>query len=306
MAAVALALSCVGYALPKRLSTGEKDLQESAVLRLWHIDGFEGGKGSRASFLKRVATEYRKKRSGAFVLVSSYTKEGAKEAFSRGEYPDMLSFSVGTCPPIERCIPLSFFSFFGANYGGSQLALPWCKGGYALYAKVGCTSTPTAENTVVSVGGNNLPIVAACFEGLSGAKEQPSITAYTEFLAGKYDWLLGTQRDFHRFSSRGVETTMRALTAYSDLYQYIAVLNGERSAHCEEFLRLLFSDAWQDKLSSVGMASALKSVGALGGLESVRARFTLGAFTDTNLFAKICAAAREGNEEVLRKFLKSR
>ncbi|MBQ8407086.1 MAG: hypothetical protein IJY38_04120, partial [Clostridia bacterium] len=38
-------------------------------LRLWNVDTFEGGKGSRSGFLKRVAGAYTKK-TGVSVLVS--------------------------------------------------------------------------------------------------------------------------------------------------------------------------------------------------------------------------------------------
>lgn len=66
-----------------------------AVLSLWHTDTFEGGKGSRAAFLKRVAAEYGKKNRGVAVLVSSYSAEGLQAAFLKGETPDLLSFGIG-------------------------------------------------------------------------------------------------------------------------------------------------------------------------------------------------------------------
>ena len=304
--AFSLIVSCAFYAFPSRFEKG-REKEPTGAIRLWHIDSFEGGKGSRASFLKSVANEYHAQNPNAFVLVSSYTVEGALVAFSQGEMPDLLSYSVGISPPIERCKPLSLFSFFAGALGKAQLALPWCKGGYALYALSETAKSPTPYNTVLSIGGKNLSLVTACLEGLAGAKQADSVTAYVDFLSGKYEWLLGTQRDLARFSSRGVSVKSVPLTQYCDLYQYVSILTEENAELCEGFLRLLFLEKTQKRLSSIGLMSAFYSVydtGALAELEKITPNYYLGAFSSAEENAPLTQLALGGDKELLKKFLK--
>lgn len=280
------------------------------MARLWHIDSFEGGKGSRAAFLKSVASSYGKNNENAFVLVSSYTKEGAAKAFAEGEYPDMLSFSVGVFPPAERCRPLSLFSFSPSACGKSQLALPWCKGGYVLYALSEDAPPPSSENTVVSSGGSNAPEIAACLESLAFSKSEDSVRAYVDFLAGKYRWLLGTQRDYYRFLSRGVNVYGVPVSSYNDLYQYICVMtDDEKTASvCDGFLKTLFSEKTQKSLTKIGMASVVTEVyeeGILHESEKEKTQYFSSAFASEESLEKMRKTAKEGNAEVLRKFLKS-
>ena len=100
------------------------------VVRVWNIDTFEGGKGSRTAFLKSVARELK---GEAFYLVTSYTLEGALSAFAEGDAPDVLSFGVGLSEFAERLLPLPY-SFAGGELGGKTLAYPWCMGGYYLFS----------------------------------------------------------------------------------------------------------------------------------------------------------------------------
>ena len=46
------------------------------VLRVWHIDSFEGGTGSRAAFLRNAAKTFEQE-SGMYVLVTAHTAESA-------------------------------------------------------------------------------------------------------------------------------------------------------------------------------------------------------------------------------------
>ena len=99
------------------------------VVRVWNIDTFEGGKGSRTAFLKSVARELK---GEVYYLVTSYTPEGALSAFAEGEAPDILSFGVGLSEFAERLLPLKR-EFAGGELGGKTLAYPWCMGGYYLF-----------------------------------------------------------------------------------------------------------------------------------------------------------------------------
>lgn len=261
-----------------------KEAEARTVVRVWNIDTFEGGKGSRTAFLKSVARELQ---GEAYYLVTSYTLEGALSAFAEGEAPDVLSFGVGLSEFAERLLPLPY-SFAGGELGGKTLAYPWCMGGYYLFS---LTDFEGEGRTALSVGGENLPAVAARFEGITG-EEAESVAAYTGFLSGKYRYLLGTQRDVCRFQARGVSVQARPLTKYCDLYQYIGILSSEKRDASLTFVEALLSPEVQGRLSQIGMFP----------LEN-NAERTVSVFLSSEALGRLAAAAREG--DVPEKYLKS-
>ncbi len=261
-----------------------KEAEARTVVRVWNIDTFEGGKGSRTAFLKSVARELQ---GEAYYLVTSYTLEGALSAFAEGEAPDVLSFGVGLSEFAERLLPLPY-SFAGGELGGKTLAYPWCMGGYYLFS---LTDFEGDGRTALSVGGENLPAVAARLEGITG-EEAESVAAYTGFLSGKYRYLLGTQRDVCRFQARGVSVQARPLTKYCDLYQYIGILSSEKRDASLAFVEALLSPEVQGRLSQIGMFP----------LEN-NAERTVSVFLSSEALGRLAAAAREG--DVPEKYLKS-
>ena len=261
-----------------------KEAEARTVVRVWNIDTFEGGKGSRTAFLKSVARELQ---GEAYYLVTSYTLEGALSAFAEGEAPDVLSFGVGLSEFAERLLPLPY-SFAGGELGGKTLAYPWCMGGYYLFS---LTDFEGEGRTALSVGGENLPAVAARLEGITG-EEAESVAAYTGFLSGKYRYLLGTQRDVCRFQARGVSVQARPLTKYCDLYQYIGILSSEKRDASLAFVEALLSPEVQGRLSQIGMFP----------LEN-NAERTVSVFLSSEALGRLAAAAREG--DVPEKYLKS-
>lgn len=261
-----------------------KEAEARTVVRVWNIDTFEGGKGSRTAFLKSVARELQ---GEAYYLVTSYTLEGALSAFAEGEAPDVLSFGVGLSEFAERLLPLPY-SFAGGELGGKTLAYPWCMGGYYLFS---LTDFEGEGRTALSVGGENLPAVAARLEGITG-EETESVAAYTGFLSGKYRYLLGTQRDVCRFQARGAIVQARPLTKYCDLYQYIGILSAEKRDVSLAFVEALLSPEVQGRLSQIGMFP----------LEN-NAERTVSVFSSREALGRLAAAAREG--DVPEKYLKS-
>ena len=254
------------------------------VVRVWNIDTFEGGKGSRTAFLKSVARELK---GEAYYLVTSYTLEGALSAFAEGDAPDVLSFGVGLSEFAELLLPLPY-SFTGGELGGKTLAYPWCMGGYYLFS---LTDFEGEGRTALSVGGENLPAVAARLEGITG-EETESVAAYTGFLRGKYRYLFGTQRDVCRFQARGVTVQARPLTKYCDLYQYIGILSSEKRDASLAFVEALLSPEVQGRLSQIGMFPLEK-----------HAERTVSVFSSREALGRLAAAAREG--DVPEKYLKS-
>ena len=268
---------------------GETPPLRLTVVRVWNVDTFEGGKGSRTSFLKRAAA-VAEEAGGVYYLITSYTQEGAEAAFHNGERPDVLSFGIGFSAYAEESLPLPY-ACAGGKLGGDTLAVPWCRGAYYLFTN---SKAGGAEETVLSVGGENLVEVAALKNGIAG-KTAESLTAYTDFLAGKFRYLLGTQRDVCRFAARGAAVEMRELTAYNDLYQYISVLSAEKRTECLALVSALLSEQMQAALADIGMLP-------VGGDRSGQ---TVSVFTDSEALSALRQLASAGDEKNLDKFLKT-
>lgn len=262
------------------------------VVTVWNVDTFEGGKGSRTSFLKKIARRTEKKRDGVYYLISSYTKEGAEAALRQGVCPDILSFGVGLSDFAEKSLPISL-SFAGGETDAGCLAYPWCRGKYFLFSLT--DNFEDAGETAIGCGGSNLPVVSAAYEGVQGT-EMEALTAYTGFLNEKYRYLLGTQRDECRFISRGVQVYKRELTEYCDLYQYFSVLSSEKRDDCLALLDELLSNEAQEELSQIGMYP----------LASDDARRTVSVFSSDDALQTLHDYAACGSEiKNLDNFLKS-
>ena len=262
------------------------------VVRIWNVDTFEGGKGSRTSFLKKIARRVEKKNAGVYYMISGYTAEGANAAAAAGEAPDALSFGVGLSAYAEKSLPLPL-SFAGGEIAGNCLAYPWCRGEYSLYSLT--DNFTEAGAAAISSGGSNLPQVGAALAGVKG-EEVESLSAYVRFLNGEYRYLLGTQRDMCRFASRGIAVYRKTLSEYNDLYQYFSLLSADKREDCLLLLQELLSDRAQEELSSIGMFP-------VKGDQSV---YTVSVFSDAASLADL--AARAKSEEGIKnpqKFLKN-
>ena len=56
---------------PRSKEEGKSE-EVKKVIRVWNVDTFEGGKGSRTNFLKRAAAKIEKKNKGVYYLITSY------------------------------------------------------------------------------------------------------------------------------------------------------------------------------------------------------------------------------------------
>lgn len=282
----AVVLSLVFF--PKGEEAKNEDVR---VVTVWHVETFEGGKGSRASFLKSAARRAEKAREGVYFLIRTYTAEGAIAAFSEGKKPDAISFGLGLGLNAEELVSLPY-AFAGGCSAGKNLAYPWCRSGYYLFS---LTDDFTEKGPcAISSGGKNLSVLAAMLEGIEG-EEQESGAAYVGFLSGKYRYLLGTQRDICRFQTRGVEVFRRDLNRYNDLFQYFSVLNAAKREDCFALLNELLSAETQESLSQIGM---LPVAGAQG--------LTLDVFSSEKTLSELAAIARAGDEQKNPvKFLKT-
>ena len=199
----------VGGGVAAFVSGGQAEEEERLeVLTLWQIDSFEGGRGSRADYLRRLADEFSDEYS-AYIEITSLTSAAARQNIENGVIPDMISYGAG---------------FYGIESIVKSIPRAWCNGAYCLISLSDSDfSQATAENTVINVGKDNLATVAALLLGLNGAECAVPTSAYVQLIDGEYKFLLGTQRDIQRLKTRGLNFYVQAVEQFNDLYQYIAV-----------------------------------------------------------------------------------
>ena len=159
-------------------------------------------------------------------------------------------------------------------------------GGYYLFS---LTDFEGEGRTALSVGGENLPAVAARLEGITG-EETESVAAYTGFLSGNNVIFWHTARRVP-FSGARCFVQARPLTKYCDLYQYIGILSSEKRDASLAFVEALLSPKCRGG-SQIGMFP----------LEN-NAERTVSVFLSSEALGRLAAAAREG--DVPEKYLKS-
>ena len=228
----------------------------AGILRLWHIDNFEGGIGSRGSFLVRCARDFEKE--NCFILMTEHTQESAEQALKDGNIPDLISFGTYFGEIAQYAQPLKDYRFEAAQMNGQTYAVPWCRGSYFLFSADGDFQDMTESNTVISVGKNALADGCAYFSGMIGDFEhKTSLQAYVSFMKGDYTYMLGTQRNLYRFATRNFEVQAKPLNEFCDLIQYICITARETTAYEAgvQFVEYLLSESVQKTLDEIGMLS---------------------------------------------------
>lgn len=86
LAGILCVLSLI-FAIPALTAESTDSRRARGIVRLWNIDTFEGGKGSRTAFLNRVSAAYEKKHEGVYIMVSSYTGRRRCRGVERGAFP---------------------------------------------------------------------------------------------------------------------------------------------------------------------------------------------------------------------------
>lgn len=284
--AVCVAAFCMAF-------TGKEDTQAEAdgvVIKIWQIDSFEGGKGSRADFLQKTGDAYTKL-SGNYINVISLSADAARLNVAEGILPDLISYGAGMYG-IENLI---------TGYAS------WCHGGYCFL-----TLDPAAdftditwENTVINEGKDNLVGAAALFYGLQNATFTKSTGAYVSLINGEYKYLLGTQRDIFRLKTRGVSFTVKPIAVFNDLYQNISVVSGsDRAEAASRFVDYLLTRA--DDASSIGMLSARTGIydDEMRAMEGIKYDYTLISPVSEATRAKLLSAVSDGDINTLKYLLK--
>lgn len=268
------------------------------VLELWNVETFEGGSGSRSSWLTARAAQFEKTHSGLFVHVTSLTEEQLQEKLDGGERFDAVCFSRGTGSVLQSFLqPYSGSTkdikenlLSSGTLENTTYALPLYMGSYFLFARK-CQLAQNADilstaltNVFERKAGKhvyslqplicgftkyNSPLSALAMSGGKGkAAPDESVSqydAYEKFVANKTAvTLLGTQRDLYRLSQREKNGKIdalecRALCGYTDLVQYLGVSAQCENADCvTEFLQFLVSEQSQQTLVSLNLFSVLQ------------------------------------------------
>ena len=214
---------------------------EMMVMSVWQIDCFEGGKGSRASYLQSAANKFSEDKNTYFNVVQ-LSSEAARENLKNGNCPDLISYGAGICG-IESYIT------------DSKSFYTWAYGGYCLLsiAEADNFESVTKENTVINIGTENLSAAAALFYGLNGAATERPTGAYVKLINGDYKYLLGTQRDIFKLKTRGVQFSVKPLTEFNDLYQNISITTSEpaKKAIARNFIDYLLFES--DEIVKLGL-----------------------------------------------------
>ena len=270
---------------------GEED-DALQVLTLWQIDSFEGGRGSRAEYLRSLAQDFAKA-ANVYIEVTALSSDAARTNISAGVMPDIISYGAGF---------YGIESLVSEGYGKA-----WCRGAYCLIALSGTDfSSVSTANTVINEGKDNLVSVAALFSGLQDADYAAPTSAYVSLISGEYEFLLGTQRDVIRLQTRGESFEVKPLTEFNDLYQYISVLtrDGEKAAVAEEYINYVLSHG--ESLTRIGMLRDGVTLYSdeMHALEGVDFSYTIPAVASSGAVAEIKRAARSGDINLLKSLLK--
>ena len=252
------------------------------ILELWHIETFEGGSRSRATFLEQEAINFEKNHKGTYIVIQTMSLEQFKLNIEAGKKPNMLSFGVGGCDGIEKeLVEIDADAIRGdlksyGKYGAKQLAVPYILGGYAMIEQK-LQSEDSKTNANMSKTGVGLKGTTNPLKALQAASKQiatlyddismDSYDAYDKFLKGYYGTLIGTQRDVYRIESRqqkGLMTDCKFnfLGRYTDLVQYMSVFEGKEIEEklCKEFVSQMISENVQKKLKNYNLFSTLENV----------------------------------------------
>lgn len=228
-------------------------LGKTHILELWHIDTFEGGKGSRKDFLLSSSLLF-EKNNDIIISVISHTIESATITL-KDYVPDMISCGNGLdIASLVKSISIksqnSLCQIDNKNYGAS-----WCRGGYALIGE------GEYNTLIVSQSEYTLPLKAYKTSGFNfkEIKVLEPKKAYQEYLL-KGGYLLGTQRDIIRLTNRGINVKYQPISSFCDLYQVICITttNKEKFSYCQDFIAFLLSSNRQKALTNIGMLSILE------------------------------------------------
>lgn len=269
---VGIALLALMWSLPNlpKKPNAIANASYKGVIELWNVESFEGGAGSRGSWLTNKSAKFEAVNKGLFVHVTTLTEQELRQKLADNQSFDIVCFSRGAGDVVKELLaPMSVETkavrenmLLAGQFDGKQYAVPLYAGGYCLFARTSqlpenellekaltqTYSRKIGKNTVelqpliCGFTSANSPLTALAMSGGHGDASalSESVTqyrAYEQFVANKTAvTLLGTQRDLYRLSQKEKDGKIEslgfcALSGYNDLVQFAGV-----SRNCGEKL----------------------------------------------------------------------
>lgn len=264
IAVVGIALLALMWSLPNLPKKPETIAKASykGVIELWNVETFEGGSGSRQSWLTSKSAKFEAVNTGLFVHVTTLTEQELQQKLADGQTFDIVCFNRGAGDAVKEMLaPLNVDTksvrenmLLAGQFDGKQYAIPLYAGAYCLFARTtqlaeaelldkALTQTYTrkiGKNTVelqplvCGFTSANSPLTALAMSGGRGdatkiAEDVTQYQAYEQFVSNqKAVCLLGTQRDLYRLSQKEQNGKIEnlgfcALAGYNDLVQFVGV-----------------------------------------------------------------------------------
>ncbi len=263
------------------------------VLTVWQIDSFEGGKGSRASYLQNLGDKF-SQTTNCYVKVISVTSGSARQNLNSGVIPDLVSYGAGMYG-LESYIT------------DKTAAHVWAHGGYCILTidESADFSDISGQNTVINIGLENYSQAAALMCGVGEATKEKPTAAYVSLLNGKYKYLLGTQRDIFRLKTRNAAFKVKPLTEFNDLYQLISVTSKTQiNAYlANKFINFVQSNSAE--LTKIGLMGDSKLYqDEMSQMENISYEYTLTSPMGKEAKSAIDAAIKNSNMKLLKNLLK--
>ncbi|MBQ7307597.1 MAG: hypothetical protein IJW82_03620 [Clostridia bacterium] len=254
---------------------GDREQKDYKIVELWNIDTFEGGSFSRTNFLEKRAIEFEKENNGIFFIIKNYTVEQAINKINENQKPDMISYGMGFGEYIKNIVlPLIDNNNVRKDllkYGkinDTLFALPYMLGGYSLIA-----NNNNQENLIKDINNQKIYISQNNYVDMKKVLNKKNLTnfeeiqistydMYQDYIKEKYNIILGTQRDVYRCYNRNKNQSFNSeflfLEGYSDLVQFLSILEDKNFEICGKFIKFLTSQDIQKKLCDIGMFNVLK------------------------------------------------
>lgn len=283
---ICVALAVTPFFLTQKNIDAKTD--KSVILTVWHIDTFEGGRGSRYNFLREQAVNFAKANEGVYLLVSNHTPLSVEKLLEKGSVPDLLSYGFCGIDLSGFAKELKGYEYDGGVINDKQFAVSYLKGGYFVIKK-----GDGKDKLILSKGEYNATEIACLFsnERSENLVVKSPLDAYSYFLTQKNATLIGTQRDINRLVSRNAEFTATPIDEFSDLFQYFSLTSKDKNKEffANKFIAYMLSDKVQSKLTNLGMLSVNKqdlygSGDVMHDLERTKINYTVSPFSSVTNF----------------------
>lgn len=226
------------------------------TITLWQIDCFEGGTGSRATWLKEQSYAFEKRHNGVYIAVETVSPERA-EILLKTKKPDIISFSspikIGDTQQISLNEP-----FFRTDLQSVVFddAVPWCFGAYFLFEG---EEEKSKDKIAYTEKNGYYPLrVTEEFDLNKQTQEfSKQYEAFNAYANKKISSLIGTQRDLYRLKNLKENRQGNiSVASYSDLVQYFSVFkqnNEKKTEMINKYISFILSADVQNNIGKLGL-----------------------------------------------------